>query len=328
MKGKMYILNENPLNWREIMKRSHLVLGLTLIIAFSCGLAYGQSSVYVTAVQGKVGTPPDDSVGVSQAIVWTIALRNLSGGTAIATGNGFVIHDNGTGSEWPIPSIDTLNIAAATGAGWKTRFDLAVTVFNDLNNNGGVGVRNADTMGITGANIFGTGFPTAFDFNVMTVTIPAPGINPVHAGKTICLDSARYDVAQTEWLWSTTVGGIIPGWPGPHCYYIFAAPTSVDESITDILPNSFALEQNYPNPFNPSTNIWFDLPTKSEVSVIVFNLLGQEITTLVDETLPAGRHLTVWDGRDKNRTEVASGIYFYKIIAGDFVDTKKMMLVK
>jgi hypothetical protein len=104
--------------------------------------------------------------------------------------------------------------------------------------------------------------------------------------------------------------------------------TAINESNTDILPISFELEQNYPNPFNPTTSIRFGLPTKSHVSIKVYNLLGQEITSLVNEELSAGTHTTEWDGRDKSRTEVASGIYFYKLIAGDFVDTKKMMLIK
>jgi hypothetical protein len=104
--------------------------------------------------------------------------------------------------------------------------------------------------------------------------------------------------------------------------------TAINESNTDILPISFELEQNYPNPFNPTTSIRFGLPTKSHVSIKVYNLLGQEITSLVNEELSAGTHTTEWDGRDKSRTEVASGIYFYKLIAGDFIDTKKMMLIK
>ena len=119
-----------------------------------------------------------------------------------------------------------------------------------------------------------------------------------------------------------------PIWGGP----LIISGTAVEESITDILPTSFQLEQNYPNPFNPSTSIWFDLPTRAKVSLTIFNLLGQEVSTLVDEDLPAGRHLSIWDGHSDNGAPVASGIYFYKLIAeadnNEFVETKKMMLLK
>ena len=119
-----------------------------------------------------------------------------------------------------------------------------------------------------------------------------------------------------------------PIWGGPINIFF----TAVEESITDILPASFQLDQNYPNPFNPSTSIWFDLPTRAKVTLTVFNLLGQEVSTLVDEDLPAGRHLSTWDGHSDNGAPVASGIYFYKLIAdaddNKFVETKKMMLLK
>ncbi|MCH7947914.1 MAG: T9SS type A sorting domain-containing protein [candidate division Zixibacteria bacterium] len=135
--------------------------------------------------------------------------------------------------------------------------------------------------------------------------------------------------ASTDYFFVPLVGveyGAI--WGGP----IIISGTAVDESITDILPTSFKLDQNYPNPFNPSTSIWFDLPARAKVTLTVFNLLGQEVSTLVDEDLPAGRHLSIWDGHSDNGVSVASGIYFYKLIAesGDnqFVETKKMMLLK
>ena len=137
------------------------------------------------------------------------------------------------------------------------------------------------------------------------------------------------DLASTDYIFVPLDGiDYDPIWGGP----INISGTAVDESITDILPTSFKLDQNYPNPFNPSTSIWFDLPARAKVTLTVFNLLGQEVSTLVDEDLPAGRHLSIWDGHSDNGVSVASGIYFYKLIAesGDnqFVETKKMMLLK
>ena len=80
---------------------------------------------------------------------------------------------------------------------------------------------------------------------------------------------------------------------------------------------------NYPNPFNPATEISFSLPSASHVKLEVFNVMGQKVATLVDGQFEAGEHVVRWDGSD-----AASGVYFYRLQAGDFVDTKKMMLLK
>jgi hypothetical protein len=89
------------------------------------------------------------------------------------------------------------------------------------------------------------------------------------------------------------------------------------------LPKDFGLKQNYPNPFNPLTTIQFSVPNSSVVSLRVYNLLGIEVTSLINERVSAGPHLVDWNARG-----VASGIYFYRLKAGDFVETKKMILLK
>ncbi len=92
------------------------------------------------------------------------------------------------------------------------------------------------------------------------------------------------------------------------------------------LPKEFSLNQNYPNPFNPATIIEFAVPVASHVEVSVFNVLGQKVTTLVNEDMPAGNYDVKWDTQKAN---AASGIYFYRMTADDKVlDTKKMMLLK
>jgi len=89
------------------------------------------------------------------------------------------------------------------------------------------------------------------------------------------------------------------------------------------IPLIYALSQNYPNPFNPVTQIKYQLPTASNVKITVFDILGKNVMTLVNETKPAGYHFV-----EINGSELASGVYFYKIDAGTFSDVKKMMLVK
>jgi hypothetical protein len=94
------------------------------------------------------------------------------------------------------------------------------------------------------------------------------------------------------------------------------------------LPRDFSLEQNHPNPFNPTTEISFSLPVTSQVRLDVFNIMGQKVTTLVDGSLPAGKHSVIWDGKSSAGETAASGVYFYKIEAADFTDVKKMLLMK
>ena len=88
-------------------------------------------------------------------------------------------------------------------------------------------------------------------------------------------------------------------------------------------PQTYALSQNYPNPFNPATKIDFSIPTSSQVQLRIYNVLGQEVATLVNETLTPGSHTVTFDA-----SRLASGIYMYKITAGSFVSTRKMVLLK
>lgn len=95
------------------------------------------------------------------------------------------------------------------------------------------------------------------------------------------------------------------------------------EPINNLIPKTFFLSQNYPNPFNPTTKIKFDIPKSSFTKVIIYHLLGMEVTTLVSEELQAGTYEADWDA-----SNFSSGIYFYKLIAGDYAETKKMVLLK
>ena len=107
--------------------------------------------------------------------------------------------------------------------------------------------------------------------------------------------------------------------------------TGIATDITDpseILPKVFSLSQNYPNPFNPSTTIRFTLPRQTFVRLEIFNVLGQKVTTQVDQLMPAGDYTISWDGTDNAGRPVSSGVYLYRITAGEFVDTRKMLLLK
>jgi methionine-rich copper-binding protein CopC len=103
----------------------------------------------------------------------------------------------------------------------------------------------------------------------------------------------------------------------------FQGTTVALSGIGSNLPDEYALSQNYPNPFNPSTNISFALPEANHVRLDIYNVLGQKVETLLDENMPAGNHEVEW-----HASTAASGVYFYRLEAGTFSETKKMMYLK
>ena len=94
------------------------------------------------------------------------------------------------------------------------------------------------------------------------------------------------------------------------------------------IPVEFGLSQNYPNPFNPTTVIRYALPEAASVSLVVYNTFGEEVARLVDGERPAGYHEVSWNGRNLSGTQVATGVYFYRINAGSFQDVRKMVFMK
>ncbi len=96
----------------------------------------------------------------------------------------------------------------------------------------------------------------------------------------------------------------------------------------DELPLVTKVYQNYPNPFNPETTIRFSLSQPGKVKIVIYNIKGEKVKTLVDQYLEAKNYTMIWNGKDENRKSVASGVYFYKFQTGKHLDTKKMLLIK
>jgi flagellar hook assembly protein FlgD len=94
------------------------------------------------------------------------------------------------------------------------------------------------------------------------------------------------------------------------------------------IPVSYSLSQNYPNPFNPTTIIKYQLPKQEKVTLEIFNALGQKVKTLVNEFKNAGYYQETWNGTNDNNISVATGVYIYRLLAGNFVISKKMILLK
>jgi hypothetical protein len=105
----------------------------------------------------------------------------------------------------------------------------------------------------------------------------------------------------------------------------------VESDPTDVaggLPRAYRLHANVPNPFNPTTTIHYELPAAGHVTLDVLDVRGRLVRTLVNGRVEAGRRAVLWEGRDDDGQRVASGVYFYRLRAGAFVETRRMVLLK
>ncbi len=163
----------------------------------------------------------------------------------------------------------------------------------------------------------------------------------VYPGMDLDQDGVRDFVAAYKGSGIDSLEGISLAKNGLHVFFFEWGDStqSVDlgKVITDInvheaqiiTPDDYELAQNYPNPFNPTTNIEFTLPIRKTISLKIYNSLGQEVRTLVNnQTYPAGTYRVQWDGKDNNGNPVASGVYIYKLIFGNFSKSKSMTLVR
>jgi parallel beta-helix repeat protein len=146
------------------------------------------------------------------------------------------------------------------------------------------------------------------------------GVSALEDGRAI---NNRWNLGKVGNYWSDFESN--PGYP--DCYEIPGPGGGVDYHPNPA-PEAFTLAQNYPNPFNPTTTIKYALPEDTRVRITIYNLLGRKVRTLVNEYQSAGRRRIVWDSKNDEGNEVASGIYFYQIKAGDFTQSKKMVIPK
>ncbi len=142
----------------------------------------------------------------------------------------------------------------------------------------------------------------------------------------VVIDSASF--LNTIPLEFTTGGGLTFAPYFRAGYVDIKLGTDVNDRKNVVLPTKYALAQNYPNPFNPSTLIKFDLPKASEVKLEVFNILGQKIRTLINREMTAGSYDITFDGKGDDKEQLGSGVYFYRLRAGDFEQSRSMMLLK
>ena len=173
---------------------------------------------------------------------------------------------------------------------------------------------------------------------IVTITWEAPDVTRGVASYNVYRDGELHEEGIMGFMFLDT-----PVPPGTHIYNVTALYDGGYESgfsndagigpgpATDpnLIPIVTALEGNYPNPFNPTTTISFSTMESTEnTEIVIYNLKGQKIKTIVNEILLAGVHTVVWDGTDENSKRVSSGVYLYKMQAGNYIETKKMILMK
>jgi hypothetical protein len=178
------------------------------------------------------------------------------------------------------------------------------------------GVGNNFPYGEIGAHDYTWAFPhvTSFDWTPYTLDVTVP------TGEGVTALEVRLHV------YSRFTGTIY--WDDLTVQVIGTTTEVADRDGKNGLPQTFELAQNYPNPFNPSTKIAFALPRAGNVTVAIYNIVGQKVATLLEDYRPAGRFEVTWDGKDSRGNAVGSGIYFYRLHTGEISLTKRMLFVK
>lgn len=168
------------------------------------------------------------------------------------------------------------------------------------------------------------GYEITSVFPWLTVDPDTAVLNPSESlDLTITVDFTGDNIIQdTTYEAVITISNNSPETPTIPVTVISTPGTGIDDGPMNI-PREFSLDQNYPNPFNSATEIRFGLPKRSHARIRVFDILGRNVATLIDRDLPAGYHNVTWDS-----SEEASGVYFYRITAGDFAQTCKMTILK
>ncbi len=284
------------------------IRGLFTILFLMYGTVSAQEISLDNATNiGSMWHNQPDSIMVGSTYVFQVRINNNTIENLVGITNAFKIYSP-DGAEWTTTVGDTISgfgMSQMDGGFYILTFGVTGSL--------------VDTIGFGGFAISGDGLLAGFNDITYSITVGPIPSGVTHHGKTICIDSLSYP--QGSWKWSIPEVSLFPSWDGPHCYTIVDEATDLDDE-PDLTPHTFALSQNYPNPFNPTTTISFSLAERTDATLTIYNLSGQKVMQFSDR-YNAGSTAIEWDA-----SGVASGIYFYKLVAGDFTNTKKMLLLK
>jgi len=225
-----------------------------------------------------------------------------------------VVGDDGTGNPQAIVTFDSVSAAGATS------------------------ITESDScLALPGALLFGDSICWDISTDAVftdSITICLAYDELLVTGAESDLVLLHYDASITDWVDITTsvdtVANVIYGRTASLSPFALAeADHTIDVPHRPGTPTQFALQQNYPNPFNPLTTIAYDVPAGgAEVTLTVYDVAGRRVATLVSEFRRAGHWSVPWNGTDFSGRRIASGVYFYRLQAGAFVETRKMVLLK
>ncbi|MFQ5630954.1 MAG: T9SS type A sorting domain-containing protein, partial [bacterium] len=240
-----------------------------------------------------------------------------------SSGNGTAIGDIGFAAVDALASfanhINDVGVDAITAPVSGTSLGSAERITITLRNDGTIYQSTFDIS----LHISGPANATATE-NIGSLIVPAGGKAAYTFQATADLSAAgKYTVEIV-----TSLSGDINSANDTLRITIQSGTTAVGDETNGSVPATFALYQNYPNPFNPTTTIAFDLPKPEIVTVLIYNSVGQVVSTLVSQYYVAGQHRIAWDGKNANGFVVPSGLYMYKLQAGEFVSQRKLLLMR
>jgi hypothetical protein len=234
------------------------------------------------------------------------------------------------------PQIGGWDIVGAVGVPWALTVESGAR-FNPAQGGNGsfdmtgllVTAQNIDSLAPDSIILGGLSMMNGYDAGPMDHTFNYYFSLNVPGGATVAftVDSAKIG-SSGDWTYVSGTGTNIAAAFGGGIEVMVEQSTTSAAGDNPAIAYTYGLDQNYPNPFNPVTSINYSLARKSQVDIAVFNILGQRVNTLLSGEVEAGPGLVEWNGDDDSGHEVASGIYFYKMVTDEFVETRKMVLMR
>lgn len=311
------------------------------------GTGFGVQSGGSTRVIAKVG---NGAVGISAGTGKVVHSGFVAAARRFRGGPGSV-HSYGVQDKWNMVSVPltlgdyTKTAVYPTAVSNAFYFDNAYTAASELANGPGYWVKfdGAQSVALTGAVRIVDTFTVSQGWNMVgsisspvdasEITSDPPGIVTSNFFRfdAMYVSSSTIEPGRGYWVKTAVSGKLILSAAGasPAAARIRIEddgelpPPPPGDDLARVVPTDFALEQNYPNPFNPSTTIRFALPRAVHVNLRVYDVLGREVATLVDGMREAGHHRVEFEARN-----LSSGIYFYRLVAGEFVRTMKVQLMR
>jgi hypothetical protein len=352
--GRMFLTTDDGTNWTQIGSADSNIDILSIVMLDSKILASTWNGFYLSTDDGKTWNAVTPMGIPADTPIWSIVMINS---TLFAGITGGIYKSLDNGSTWTevssgilvdarITSIVASGNAIFAGSASKGVFKTTNSGTSWTAINSGLTDTRISQLAVLGTRLFAVTLTDVFisDNSGTNWAADNSGLENVNCfivvndrlfagtddnGVHLSVDSGvtwtsfSSGISANTRIWSLAVSSdsIFAGTSSG--VWVTASPTEVKVEREISVPLTFTLKQNFPNPFNPSTNISFSIPSKSFVSLKIFDLLGREVATIVSEEISAGYYTREW-----NAANTSSGIYFYRLQADNFVDTKKLILLR